>query len=378
MRKIKFIFILILVVAIIVAGLYALGRLRSYTDYTVQSSSEHIDAKSTQYRAAGDYLVKFGNDGITCVDSTDRKIWNQSYEMDNPMITTAGEYVAVGDENGRQIYIFNAVGFTGKVDTIYNLLQLQIAENGNTAAVLEDGGIYYLALYDSKGNEIAKGTIHLENSGYPLSMAVSPDGQKLAVAFLNLTSGKANTQICVYNFSSVGRNEIDNIVTSDTYEDLIVARVAYVEENTFVAFGTDHILIYGGKQRPTLEKTIELSEEVASIFYGDGIFGIVTQNRRVFASGDSENNFNYYITAYQKSGRELFTKGFDMSYNDIYVLDNGEVCIQNEHACHIFGRHGIVRLDYEFEDSLKRIRSVGHFQDYDIVFETHTDRVRLS
>lgn len=379
MSKRKRILIIVGIVIAVLIALYVVGQLRTYSDFTVEKTTERSDAQSTNYVEFGDYFLKYGSDGASCVDADNNTIWSQSYEIDQPIVVVNGDCAAIAERNGRQIYVFNTSGYQGQIDTTQSILQIDIASQETVAAVLEEDGVYYLGLYDQEGNELAKGTIHMENSGYPVSISLSNDAKKMAVSFLNVMSGTTSTTIAFYNFDSVGQNEIDNIVSSFTYEDLVIPKVKFLTNNVLVAFGDTELQIYKGSEKPDLQKQITLDHDIDSIFYGNGKFGIVYKNdiTSTDASSDAEQTGAYQIVVYSKNGNTIFSKDFDLSYKSIKILSNGEVCILGENACEIFSKFGLERFHYTFNESLLEIRALGSMHTYEVILDGHTDKIRL-
>ena len=50
---------------------------------------------------------------MSCTDAKGKVIWNQTYEMQDPMVRTCSNVVAVGDYNGRNIYVSDTAGNLG-------------------------------------------------------------------------------------------------------------------------------------------------------------------------------------------------------------------------------------------------------------------------
>ena len=53
------------------------------------------------YLALGSNILTYSKDGANCMDSKGVVLWNQTYEMQNPMVDINGSVVAIGDYNGR-------------------------------------------------------------------------------------------------------------------------------------------------------------------------------------------------------------------------------------------------------------------------------------
>src|SRR3712207_1207999 len=93
------------------------------------------------------------------------------------------------------IYIADKDGQKKALTTDLPIVEAQVASNGSVAVLMQNGKIGYLRIYDIEGNITANGEVHLDSSGYPLSIAYSQDGQRLAVALANINSGKVKSTL---------------------------------------------------------------------------------------------------------------------------------------------------------------------------------------
>ena len=71
---------------------------------------------------------------------------------------------------------------------------------GVVAAVLQDENVTWVNLYKSNGDSIASDKTTVSESGYPLDIDLSPDGQKLAVSYLGVKEGNITSDVVFYHF----------------------------------------------------------------------------------------------------------------------------------------------------------------------------------
>ncbi len=69
-----------------------------------------------------------------------------------------------------------------------------------------------------------------------------------------------------YNFGSVGENEIDRIVSANSFSDMVIPQLDFVSDDRMVAYGDSEIAIFEGTQKPKLTQEIPLTGEAKSIF----------------------------------------------------------------------------------------------------------------
>ncbi len=339
-----------------------------YSDYEIVTQTERSDASASEYEMFQGKLLKCTNDGAVYTDPDGSLIWNQTYEMDQPQLAMRGDYVAVYEKNGTQIYIMDTVNMQGSIQTTMPVQKVSIAAQGMVAVLMESEGTSYLQLYDKTGNQLAAGELHVENSGYPLDLALSENGEKLAISMLDIHDGQAKTVIAFYNFGAVGQNAIDKIVSSYKYADVIIPRIRYLADDTMAAFGDDRVLLFTGEQKPAESKVIELKDEVKSIFYDETRFGLVY---------DSESGKAHRLELYSTAGNKVMDVTFDTDYTAIDILANGEICIRSEEGCEIINSKGVCKFKADFQQHLYKVLSGKLLTDYTVILEEETERIKL-
>ena len=349
------------------AGIYF--QLKEYTDYEVVTEILRSDSEATRYETFAGNILRYNNDGAFYADMSDNLIWNQAYEMQNPMADTCEDYAVVADKQGTQIYIMNTIGVQGQIETNKPIEAVCVANQGIVAILTQEEGTSYLELYNRTGENIASGEIHMENSGYPLDIALSNDANKLAVSILDISKGKARTTVAFYNFGSVGQNEIDNIVGSYTYGDTIIPEIDFITNDTLIAFGDTRVVLFEGTQKPEETWKLELENEIKSIFYDKEYFGLV------FDKGDAEDG--HFMEIYDTNGKLRMEKDFKMSYRQIEFLSNHQVCIMDDTACEIYSLRGVKKFAYTFDMPIHKVLSGKLGWNYTFILDGAMEEVKL-
>lgn len=361
--------LLLTVLGMIVAGsLYFLYETKSYGDFQVLGSTERQDSAGTSFQEFHGNILKYSNDGIFYIDSQNRLIWNQTYEMQSPMLDICEDYVAIADQKGKKVYIMNVSGPCGEINTNRPIQQVHVANQGMVAVLMEEEGTGYIQLYDKNGGFLAEGGLHAKNSGYPLDIAVSDDGKKMVAVLLDIKEGKVRTTVTFFNFGSVGQNEIDNIVSSYPYSGTMITKVEFLTNDIAVALGDNRLIFYEGSQKPVVKKEIEVSREIRSIFYNDNYVGLVFDNE------NKETPF--YMDIYDTRGSNVRSIDFSMEYDEIEFLGNNEICIRNNLECSIYTLRGIRRFHYNFDEDIKKVIYVRGRQ-YLFLMSKATEKVKL-
>lgn len=359
----------ILVLAVIVAGIQLWSALRSYSSFEIRSTAERRDNAATKYETFMGNILEYNNDGMVCRDASDGLIWNQSFEMSAPELTMCERYLAVYDRGGTVIYILSENGLVRKIETAMPVNRVCIASQGTVAVLMKEENISYVKIYDRKGKELANGEFFEETQSFPIDIAFSSDAQKLAVDMLDVSGGKVSSTISFYNFGSVGQNEIDNNVGTYSYDGIFISEIKYVGADRMLAVGDSEFIIFEGEQKPSPKRKIKFKKEIQSVFYNQKYAGIVYSNQ------DKESS--WHIKVYDMNGKTVMENDTEVAYNQIEFLDNNEICVRDEFHCELYTIHSIRKFFCTFDKELYKILSGTDNQSYTFVMKGEKNEVRL-
>ena len=357
-------------VAILAAAAVLYFAYKEYRGFEVLSEFERVDNVSTKYENFAGNILRYNNDGAYYADLSDQPIWNQAFEMLSPTVHICENYATVADLRGNQIYIMDTGGVQGEIKTNRPIEAACVANQGSVAVLTREKGVSYLEVYNKSGESLASGEIHVANSGFPLDIAFSNDAKKLAGSILDISKGKAKTTVAFYNFGSVGQNEIDNMISSYSYEDTVIPEIEFVSNDRMIAFGDNRVILFEGAQKPEEDVSLTLKEEVKSIFYDKDYFGLV------YAKG-GDASAGQVMKVYDMTGRLRLEQGFQMAYQKIRFLKNHEIFIQNEHECEIYTLRGVKKFKYTFDETLYQIFSTGSGSRYIFILDGAMEKVKL-
>ena len=117
--------LLLLTAAAIVTYVYYENKI--YETYDMISSTERSDTSASEFTEFQGKLLKCTNDGAVYTDLAGNLIWNQTYEMDRPVVQKRGNYVVIYELNGTQVYILDTVNLQGSIRTTMPIQKISIA-----------------------------------------------------------------------------------------------------------------------------------------------------------------------------------------------------------------------------------------------------------
>ena len=343
--KIKVITIIGIVCALLLA-IYLFCVYRTYNNYKVRKTIKIETGTNSQYQAFGEFVVKYSNDGISYINGTET-IWNEAYEMKSPIVDVCGDYLAIADKNSNTIYIFNKKGKVGEVNTSYPIIKIEVAQQGVVAALLEEASANYIELYDKEGNLIVSHKSLLSENGFPLSFSISNDGEKMMTSYLSIKEGSTENQVIFYNFSNVGKDEVDRVVgTFNQYGETIVPAVYFVSNEDAIAIGDNVLTIYKMKEKPTIRKEIKFDKEIQKVFYNEKYVGLIFENSK----GDTP----YKMEVYSLSGEKIMSKEIEMNLDHVKFAGKN-VLMYDYVTCELISLKGVVKFKHVFTKQLDAI-----------------------
>lgn len=360
--------LVIILIAAIIAALYVQWKNKIYTQIVVLSSAEVTITQNSSLLPFAGHLLTYSKDGAGCMDIKGNAVWNQTFEMQNPMVDMCQNVVAIGDYNGRSIYVMDTTGVLGSITTNKPVRAFRVASNGVVAVVLDDTDATWLYLYDAKGDELAYIRTTMKESGYPVSVSISPNAQLVCISYLFVDSGQMKSSVAFYNFGEVGKNSSNNYVSGYDYANVIVPLTRFLDNKSLFAVSDDRIMFYGGAQKPIVNTERLIDDSVQSVYYGEEYVGLV------FISTESSNR--YRLDVYHKSGELKQSIEFDIEYSDI-LFHEDQIIIYNESECHIYNGSGVEKYGGRFDQTVLVMIPQSTKYRYMIVTPDSIDTIEL-
>ena len=365
----------VIVVIIILAGIYMIFVDRGYNGYEVVEETGVKNASMLDYAPYQNSLLKFSKDGATYVDEKGKAVWNETFAMKMPTADVSGEYAAIADMNGNDVYIFNTQGKVSNTTMPYKICDIAVASQGEFAVILEDEKVNYINIYDKNGEQISEIQTTIDKSGYPMDMDLSSDGTKLFSTYLYLDGVDVKNGLAAYNFGPVGVNEnADRLMGGYQLEDTLVPKVEFLDNNTICAFGDNQIILYSMREKPSEKARIVLKSEVQSVIYNDKYVGIVISNEE--ETKKNEEKAPYVLELYNTNGRKVMTQKIDFSYENVRMTKD-EIVFTGGTECRIYTVKGKLKFSYTFSKNVVDMVPTGYSSRYIVLYDSGSEVVRL-
>lgn len=364
-----FMIITLIIIGAGIAAVYTYQITSVYTGYQVVASIKRADAETAHYVPYNGGILKYSNDGAAFLGADLQEKWNQTYQMQEPVYAICQSAVALADKNGTNIFILNDGGLLAEVNTLLPIKKLAISASGLTAASIEDSGTAWIKLYSPNMPDkvLAETKILMEESGYPMDLCLSDDGIKFGISHLSVQNGAARATLAFHNLGAVGENEIDNFVGSTSYDGSIFPIFDYINSDTAVAYGTDRVEVFTGKQIPELACELVLEEEIVKVCYDSEHIGMLLKN--------TKDSGKYRLDIYDLKGTKVFSKGIDKEYSEIEISGD-TILMYNENECCIYNLKGVKKFEKSFDKTLLAMTVTGRNR-YMVVSEEKIETIKL-
>ncbi|SFU50295.1 DUF5711 family protein [Butyrivibrio sp. M55] len=361
--------VLIVFCTVMISVIYISWRDKVYSEaITVKGVPISIE-DDTKIVSLGGHMVRCSKDGVSCYDSSGKALWTQPYQMQNPKARTCANTIAIGDDNGHEIYVGDINGLLGKVDINMPMRDFCVSSQGVVAAVLDGEDVAWIYLYSAQGEELARFRTTMKDYGYPQKISISPNGQLVCVSYLGPEDGNIISKVAFYNFGDVGKNVDEHLVSSYNYSNSVAPFVQFFDSDKSFSVSNDRIMFYSGSQKPEkqAEEAIE-NDEIRSVRYSDSYVGLV------FAEGSDKGA--YRLQVYNTAGNHVLTTYYDIDGADI-IFSNKQIVIYNQNDYLIKDMNGRVKYQGTFEEPVRTMIPTGSKSNFILATRESIDTLVL-
>lgn len=357
------------IAAVIVMAFFLYNKLYTFTDYVIAESFDNTAAAGSDYVAVGKNLYRYNSDGVSCVTRENEMLWSITYNMQAPIVDVCGETMVIAEQQGNQIYVVNQDGLVGNFESLLPILKVRVSKQGVVAAVLQEDDITWVNLYKADGTSIADDKTTVAESGYPLDIDLSPNGEKLAVSYLGVQEGNITTNVIFYHFGSAGQSQKNNVVSSTTFVEKVVPEIYFNSNSEAVAVTDEGFVVFKGNDTPEPSVEVTFDEEIVSAFHDE--------NRIGFLFNSEEEGYRYRMELYTYNGKKKTTRQISADFDNIKI-ENEQILMYGDKNCDIFTLSGQKRFSSAYEKDIANIFYFSEYRKYLVITNDSFDRIRIS
>ncbi len=364
LRALRLLVLMILIIGGIATVRYL--QVREFKGVEFKSETE-LYTNLSGYQAGTDRIFAYSNDGAKALGRNGESLWEISYQLDNPEITYCGDMAAVADVGGKSVYVVAENGIPHNYEVMYPIVKHEVAKQGVTAVLLDNGMEDFIQLYDINGILRVDINTKTKVDGIPIDIALSSDGKKLVTLYVTFQGEAMLCKATFYNADEVGKNYINNIVGQKTFmENQLAYDVQFLNEDTLCILLENGFVLYRMTEVPELIKEVIVTEAIKDIIcVEDGLF-------LVKETADKQKVLSFYDT----SGKELRVLKEIPEYESIAATKE-EVVFFSPQRVSSYRLNGSRKFTTAFEQSLEAVFPAGNNQ-YFLVTAGKVQTIKLS
>ena len=217
-------------------------------------------------------LLKVTNKRVAYLSISGNEIFSVDLDMSSPVCIKNGPYAMVADTEGFQCALFSEEGMVYSTHMPGKIGNFAISPSGLAAMILEDGdsfGCVYIMEKDS--TFLAKWSSF--ESGYPISLAFSPDESTLSVSLVDTDGSQMIPHVKQFSIPSdrTSARPTENAFYSPLVTD-IMPLVAYLSNDRVAVAGISDVAIVGNGKCDLVTPAFPC---VTSIHSFDGGYAVV-------------------------------------------------------------------------------------------------------
>lgn len=350
-----------------VVSTWLLIEIQTYTKTRTVQEYAAAGLENGSYAQYSTGVLKYSRDGIAFLDKKGEEQWNQAYQIKNPFLNINGDSAAVADRGGNLIMVFGKAGLKGEIHTNYPVERIAVSQNGIVAAILRNGNSPQVVCYDATGNVLVEHRASLTGTGYPIGLALSPDGTMLQVSYLCVEDGVQATRVMYFDFDKTANEEEKHQAAEDIYKNTVMPTGIFVDEKTSVLVGDKGFMIYKGSDAPKLSTTVEIDKEIKSFFYDKKYLGFVLKN-----NGEE----GYELRLYNLAGTLKLSETFTGEFSNVKVSRENVIMYEGKN-CMMFSTWGVKKFEGEMEKDILEVLPLSGVNKYLVMNADGIEEVRL-
>lgn len=350
--RLKIVLIVLCLIAALAGAWHYYQTHHRFSGYTQVWSRQipSTEGSFTGYRKFGSNVLRYTKDGASYIDGSGDVIWSISYQMKAPICSVNGDFAAIADQQGNEIYICDTAKNHGKATTLLPIMRVSISAYGVVAALTEDSTSSYVSFFKNDGSDLDWGikTV-MSGNGYMLDAALSPDGTQVMISDVHVNSGQLGNRIVFYNFSEYGKSYPDRLVGGfDEFGSHLCPRVRFFSDRRAAAFAGGQIAFFSLENvtSPELTQMVDVKDEIKAVAASDRYAAVIT--------ADGTGEYPNRLLVFNTNGRKIADTGISYSWQEMDIADDF-IILRNSDSCEIIGTNGKLRFEGSFDTPVSMI-----------------------
>ena len=268
----------------------------------------------------GKHFYTLSNQTLSSYNLNGKKLFEEHHGFEKPVVALSQTRALIYDQSGTALAVFNSKSKILSLDTEFSIYSADICRNGYFAvATKAQSYTSAVTVYDDEGNFVYEWSSPEE---IVTSVALSSDGEKIAVSAVKSQNGTYFSSVYVFNYNSV------EPVFEQTYENVFVSSLISDFNKYFCVVSQNKCDFVNWKDFSVTSYT---TENDIKMIRNDSKNTIICEPH---SSDDSSNAFTVFNRKHEQALKYEFL-GYVDDYafvkNNLYVLSGNDVyCINKK------------------------------------------------
>lgn len=356
----------IVAILVIITATYLVVHFQTYTKIKTVQEVETSDVTESGYQQFAAGVLRYSKDGISLLNKSGDVIFNQPYQMRNPIVTVSESAAAVADKEGNEVYIFNKEGLIGEVKTSAPIEKITVSEQGILCALLKGDMAPSIICYDTKGAVLVEHKSTIATTGYPVDARISEDGKGMIVSYLHIKEKQVESKIGYYSFAGENDKSDKVGIKEVVYEGELVPTVGFLRGDISFHVGEKSLSIYRGITEPTEVSKINFDLEISSVASDSKYIAVLLKDKT-----------QYEVRLFGANGKEKMRGKVKNEYSRMKVVDGQVILYDGTNMCIVL-KDGVERFVGEADKPILEVYPLLGVNKYAIINSSGMETVRLT
>ena len=333
---------------------------------SVRITTSNLSGEGVNYKKLSSGYVRITNDGIVFFDKNGNIKWNVSYNIDNFLIDSKKDYIAIAGVGERKAYVFNERGKTLECEVRPNetIERIAVSNTGELALIISDENYEYLKKFVDGSLKDMTDAINLDNQ-LATDIVISDDNKYLAMSYLykEATDDRVLSKVSLYYFDETYAlmNGVRFImsINSNTGIDKVdmLLRLKFVGESVLYLI-TDNKLYLTNilDDKINIINKINLNNDIKSVYANADYIMLMLDN--IDYDKDKKRNI---IQIYDKYGKRKLSKKIDLSFYDDFYLTEDNIVVKSGDMLNIYGFFGNLIFEKHLDNEVIYVEKISSF-----------------
>lgn len=354
--KKKVLFLAITILVVIIAGCNHKESLNVTTQLTRNKELVSLNPKEKTY-VGMNYQQFFSvtREGIKMYNIDGEELWKDTFDFEDYVVMQREPYIAIGSKEGYNIQVFYEKGKVYEITSQDEIVYFSLNEAGGVVTISRDDSTYKITAYDGTGKLLCRHTTYAKEDGYPLTAELSPNNQKLIMAYVAADEPQVVSRIYIIDVAKAkDATDRDAITYGCEQKDNLIYEIEFITKNIWVTIGDQQIVWYdleGNEQASISHKSLVFVPYLYKMsVYGMGYLPIIVSEKPMKNIAHRKDQLIYF----NGKGEETFSVDLNNGVESCYANQNG-IIVQIGNIFRGYDKLGNPYFEYRSDIDLNKV-----------------------